>query len=89
MFAKAIPESLGGQTIGWFTHPNDMLCAGDLASSRAIAHSGFTGTAVVIDPEYELFAILLTNRVCREGEGTEFRHLRRRIFNAILGSIVW
>ncbi|MGC8863878.1 MAG: serine hydrolase domain-containing protein [Armatimonadota bacterium] len=89
MFANAIPESLGGQTIGWFTYPNDMLCAGDLASRRAIAHSGFTGTAVVIDPEYDLFAILLTNRVCREGEGTEFLHLRRRIFNAVLGSIVW
>jgi CubicO group peptidase (beta-lactamase class C family) len=89
MFVNAIPESLGGQTVGWFTYPNDMLCAGDLASRKAIAHSGFTGTAVVIDPEYDLFAILLTNRVCREGEGTEFRHLRRRIFNAVLGSIVW
>jgi len=89
MLASAIPESVGGQTIGWFTYPNDMLPAGDLVSRRAVGHSGFTGTAVVIDPEYELFAILLTNRVCREGEGTEFRHLRRRIFNAVLGSIVW
>ncbi len=89
MFAPAIPESIGGHTIGWFTYPNDMLCAGDLASRQAIAHSGFTGTAVAIDPEYEMFATLLTNRVCQEGEGTEFRHLRRRIFNAVLGSIVW
>ena len=89
MLANAIPESVGGHTIGWFTYPNDMLPAGDLVSRRAIGHSGFTGTAAVIDPEYELFAILLTNRVCREGDGTEFRHLRRRVFNALLGSIVW
>jgi CubicO group peptidase (beta-lactamase class C family) len=89
MFANAIPESIGGQTIGWFTYPNDMMPGGDLVSRKAIGHSGFTGTAVIIDPEWDVFAILLTNRVCREGDGTDFRHLRRRIFNAIMGSIVW
>lgn len=88
MFTNAIPESVGGQTIGWFIYPNEMLPAGDLVSRRAIGHSGFTGTAVVIDPEFDLFVILLTNRVCREGDGTEFRHLRRRLLNAVLGSIV-
>ncbi|MGQ9455299.1 MAG: serine hydrolase domain-containing protein [Armatimonadota bacterium] len=87
MFANAIPESIGGQTIGWFIYPNEMLPAGDLVSRRAIGHSGFTGTAVIIDPEFDLFVILLTNRVCRGDDGTEFRHLRRRLFNAVLGSI--
>ncbi|MCX8053666.1 MAG: beta-lactamase family protein [Armatimonadetes bacterium] len=89
MLTPAIPEELGGQTIGWFTYPNEMMCAGDLASRRAVSHSGFTGTAIVIDPEYELFIILLTNRVCQEKEKTEFYNLRRRIFNAVIGSIVW
>lgn len=89
MFANAIPESIGGQTIGWFTFPNDMMPGGDLISRRAIGHSGFTGTAVIIDPEFELFAIMLTNRVCRDDDGSDFRRLRRRIFNAIVGSIMW
>ncbi|MDH7601947.1 MAG: serine hydrolase domain-containing protein, partial [Armatimonadota bacterium] len=47
VFENAIPESIGGQTIGWFTFPNDMMPGGDLVSRRAIGHSGFTGTAVV------------------------------------------
>jgi CubicO group peptidase (beta-lactamase class C family) len=88
MFANAIPERIGGQTIGWFVFPNDMLPAGDLVSRNAIGHSGFTGTAVVIDPDYDLCVVLLTNRVCREGDGVAFSHLRRRILNAVLGSIV-
>lgn len=88
VFENAIPQSTGGQSIGWFTASNDMLPAGDFASCEAIGHSGFTGTAVVIDPGWELFAILLTNRVCREDDGVRFRHLRRRLFNAVFGSIV-
>ncbi len=88
MFANAIPERIGGQSIGWFMFPNDMLPGGDLVSKNAIGHSGFTGTAIIIDPDYDLCAVLLTNRVCRDDDGTAFRHLRRRIFNAVLGSIV-
>lgn len=87
-FENALHPSVGGQSIGWFTASNDMLPAGDLASGEAVGHSGFTGTAVVIDPSYELFAILLTNRVCRDDDGLRFRHLRRRLFNAVIGSIV-
>ena len=89
IFANAIDERIGGQTIGWFISPNDMLPAGDLVSKSAIGHSGFTGTAIIIDPGNELCAVLLTNRVCRDDDGTAFRHARRRIFNAVLGSIVW
>lgn len=88
MFANSVPENIGGQTIGWFTWPNDMLPAGDFVSKAAIGHSGFTGTAIIIDPEHELFAVLLTNRACREDDGTEFRHLRRRLLNAVVGAIV-
>lgn len=88
MMANAIPERIGGQSIGWFMFPNDMLPAGDLVSKNAVGHSGFTGTAIVIDPDYELCAVLLTNRVCRDDDGLAFRHLRRRVFNAVLGCIV-
>lgn len=88
MFANAIHERIGGQTIGWFIFPNDMLPAGDLVSKNAIGHSGFTGTAIIIDPDYQLCSVLLTNRVCRKDDGVLFRHLRRRVFNAVMGSIV-
>lgn len=88
MFRNCIPESIGGQTWGWFTPPNDMMVGGDFASRSAIGHTGFTGTCVTIDPETETFAILLTNRVCNNDDGLAFRHLRRRFFNSVFGSIV-
>lgn len=88
MLTNAIPESIGGQTWGWFTWPNDMLAGGDFVSRSAIGHTGFTGTCVIIDPEQEAFAILLTNRVCNNDDGLAFRHLRRRFFNSVFGSIV-
>ena len=88
MFNNAIPETIGGQTLGWFTWPNDGLSAGDFTSRSAIGHTGFTGTCVILDPEYDMFAILLTNRVCNKDDGIEFRHLRRKFFNSVFGSIV-
>lgn len=88
MFANAIPEGIGGQTYGWFTWPNDMVSGGDFVSRSAIGHTGFTGTAVIIDPIYDMYAILLTNRVCNNDDGIAFRHLRRKFFNAVFGSIV-
>lgn len=88
MYHNAISESVGGQTLGWFTYPNGMMCAGDLVSKAAISHSGFTGTAIIVDSEHDLFAILLTNRVCRNDDGSAFRDLRRRLFNSVVGAIV-
>lgn len=88
MFVNAIPESVGGQTLGWFIFPNDMLPGGDFVSKAAIGHSGFTGTAIIIDPKYAMFAIMLTNRVCKDDDGLAFRSLRRRFYNTIVGAIV-
>ena len=88
MFTNAISESVGGHSWGWCIWPNDGLAAGDFVTKSAIGHTGFTGTCVVIDPTHEAFAILLTNRVCNDDDGLAFRHLRRRFFNAVFGSIV-
>jgi CubicO group peptidase (beta-lactamase class C family) len=37
--------------------------AGDLMSARSFGHTGFTGTSVWIDPERDLYAVLLSNRI--------------------------
>jgi CubicO group peptidase (beta-lactamase class C family) len=88
MFQNALPENVGMQSIGWFVKGNEMLPAGHFVSKFTIGHSGFTGTAVLINPAYKLFVILLTNRVCNDDDGLEFRMLRRRIINAVVGAIV-
>lgn len=37
--------------------------SGTLVSEKSIGHTGFTGTSIWIDPENEIYLILLTNRV--------------------------
>jgi uncharacterized protein YbbC (DUF1343 family) len=42
---------------------------GDGLSPTAIGHFGFTGTALWIDPDKDLFVVVLTNRVHPDGKG--------------------
>jgi beta-glucosidase-like glycosyl hydrolase/CubicO group peptidase (beta-lactamase class C family) len=54
----------GTRALGWDTKsPEGYSTAGDLFSNQSFGHTGFTGTSLWIDPEADLFAILLTNRV--------------------------
>ena len=50
------------RAIGWEVAAQERG-AGEFLSLRAFGHVGFTGTSLWIDPERELFVILLTNRV--------------------------
>jgi CubicO group peptidase (beta-lactamase class C family) len=52
----------GTRALGWDTCGNDGSC-GKYLSPRAYGHTGFTGTSLWIDPDRDLFVILLTNRV--------------------------
>ncbi|MDR7446839.1 MAG: serine hydrolase domain-containing protein [Armatimonadota bacterium] len=66
--------------LGWVLHHREAFFAA--FGPRSFGHTGFTGTAVAGDPDRELVAVLLTNRVhpyVREGiEG-----FRRAFFDAV------
>jgi CubicO group peptidase (beta-lactamase class C family) len=47
--------------------------------------NGFPGTSLLIDPEYDMFVILLTNRVLKNREGADFIK-RRKIFHNVVAS---
>ena len=87
MMTNQINPSIGGQAYGFFTHPNEMLPCGDLFSERAAGHTGFTGTSLLIDPEYDMCVILLTNRVLKNRDGADFVK-RRKIFHNMVASAV-
>lgn len=87
MLTNQIDPSIGGQAYGFFTYPNEMLPYGDLFSDRSAGHTGFTGTSLLIDPEYDLFVILLTNRVYIKRDAPDFLK-RRRLFHNIVASAV-
>ena len=52
----------GSRALGWDTCSGEGSC-GDVLSPHAFGHTGFTGTSLWIDPEREMFVLLLTNRV--------------------------
>lgn len=52
----------GWRALGWDTCAGGASC-GQLLGERAFGHTGFTGTSMWIDPEREMFVIVLTNQV--------------------------
>jgi CubicO group peptidase (beta-lactamase class C family) len=55
-------RAAGTRALGWDTCAGKGSC-GAYLSSTAYGHTGFTGTSLWIDPEREMFVVLLTNRV--------------------------
>jgi len=52
----------GTRALGWDTSDGEGA-AGIHMGEKAYGHTGFTGTSLWIDPEREMFVVLLTNRV--------------------------
>ncbi len=55
-------RAAGHRALGWDTCDGGAGC-GQYMSERAFGHTGFTGTSLWIDPDRQMFVILLTNRV--------------------------
>jgi len=55
-------RAAGSRALGWDTCDGDGSC-GKYLSSRAYGHTGYTGTSLWIDPDHDIFVVLLTNRV--------------------------
>lgn len=55
-------RAAGHRALGWDTCEGGAGC-GQHLSERAFGHTGFTGTSLWIDPDRQVFVILLTNRV--------------------------
>lgn len=74
------------RALGWDTAVKGSF-AGDLASPRAIIHTGFTGTSIYIDPDRDAFIILLTNRVNPTRKSALISQARPTIHTAILATL--
>jgi CubicO group peptidase (beta-lactamase class C family) len=56
-------------------------------SEAAFGHTGFTGTSVWIDPNRDLFVVLLTNRVHPTRENTQIQEARIAFHRAIVEAV--
>jgi CubicO group peptidase (beta-lactamase class C family) len=77
----AVPGST--RTLGAETARGDPW-AGTLWSERAYGHTGLTGTALWIDPDNDVFLILLTSGAPASEDAPTFREVRRRVSDQVL-----
>ena len=57
-------RGVGNRALGWEMRDTmDVANSGALLSSRSFGHGGYTGTSIWIDPDRDLYVVILTNRV--------------------------
>lgn len=85
MLTPQTDPAVGGHTWGMFCEPNPMHPASDLLEQGSAAHTGFTGTSLLLHPGLDLVVVLLTNRVLY-GNGLHLRY-RRLFHNTIAAAL--
>ena len=81
-------QGLASRALGWDTNHRHQASAGQLFSERSFGHTGFTGTSLWIDPDHDLFAVLLTNRVHPIRDNDRIRDFRLRFHEHVFASYV-
>jgi len=78
--------TLGNRALGW-EKPTGRNSAGTRLSERAFGHTGFTGTSMWMDPERDVFVILLTNRVNPTRENRKVFAVRSAVADAAVATL--
>jgi len=74
------------RALGWDT-PSENSSAGTKLGPRAFGHTGYTGTSIWIDPDRDLFIILLSNRVNPTRANTKILQVRRRVADLVVDAL--
>jgi beta-N-acetylhexosaminidase len=83
-----VPQQLsnGTRTLGWAV-PTEGGSSGHFFSAHSFGHTGFTGTSMWIDPDRDLFVVLLTNRVHPTRENQKIAQVRPALHDAVMESL--
>ena len=90
-FTERVGGLDGTRALGWDTKTMDgYSSAGSHFGPNSFGHTGFTGTSLWIDPDQDLFVVLLANRVYPKGGSNEKIEavrpkLHDRVYEAIMG----
>ena len=82
---QGIPTG-SSRALGWDT-PSENSSAGTKLGAHAFGHTGFTGTSIWIDPDKDLFVILLTNRVNPTRENGRIARVRPRVADLVVDAL--
>jgi len=82
------PQQLSGgtRTLGWAV-PTEGGSSGHYFSAHSFGHTGFTGTSIWIDPDRQIFVVLLTNRVHPTRENTKIQQVRPALHDAVMQAL--
>jgi beta-N-acetylhexosaminidase len=82
------PQQLSGgtRTLGWAV-PTEGGASGHYFSTHSFGHTGFTGTSIWIDPDRQLFVVLLTNRVHPTRENMNIAQVRPALHDAVMQAL--
>jgi CubicO group peptidase (beta-lactamase class C family) len=82
------PQKLsnGARTLGWMV-PTENSSSGHYFSAHSFGHTGFTGTSIWIDPDRQLFVVLLTNRVNPTRENQKIAQVRPALHDAVMQAL--
>ena len=85
---RSVPQDFNsfGRSLGWDVSSAYASNQGDLLSSEAYGHTGYTGTSIVIDPVNDLSIVLLCNSV-HPVDASNVVRLRAQVANAVAASI--
>ena len=75
------------RALGWDS-PDGGSSAGQFFSPWSYGHTGFTGTSIWIDPQKDLFVVVLTNRVNPTRSNTRHVQLRRDVVDAVQQAVL-
>ncbi|MDQ3698205.1 MAG: serine hydrolase [Gemmatimonadota bacterium] len=85
-FTTVQDSLLSHRALGWETASGENS-AGRRLSRQAFGHTGFTGTSVWIDPQRDLFIILLSNRVNPTRENRRIGAVRVALADAVAAAV--
>jgi beta-N-acetylhexosaminidase len=85
-FTAPQPLAKSLRTLGWVV-PTEGSSSGHYFSAHSYGHTGFTGTTIWIDPDRQLFVVLLTNRVNPTRENHKIAEARPAVHDAIMKAL--
>ena len=85
-FTAPQPLANNTRTLGWVV-PTENSSSGHYFSAHSYGHTGFTGTTIWIDPDRQLFVVLLTNRVNPTRENHKIAEVRPAVHDAIMKAL--
>ena len=85
-FTAPQPLANNVRTLGWVV-PTENSSSGRYFSTHSYGHTGFTGTTIWVDPDRQLFVVLLTNRVHPTRENHKIAEVRPAVHDAIMKSL--